>query len=430
MIQIDFQNVLSGAIGPRNGLEKRFLEGLLKKGQPLVKKVLDSANRSGYGFLGLPKDLVILREIEAFMKKRAIKWQNIVVLGIGGSALGGIALQESLLGNWHNLSGKPRLFFLDNIDPDFVSGLFSSIDLEKTLFIVVSKSGGTTEPMALYSVAQKELSSRFPKDWQKRFLFVTDPKEGLLREIGNKEKVKMFSIPTKVGGRFSVLTAAALLPAALAGIDIQKLQYGARQMLDYIRRAKGSDNPALLLACLQHHFDAKKGKPMVVMMPYGNRLFRIADWYRQLLAESIGKNPKTGPTPINALGTTDQHSQLQLYNEGPNDKWFIFMEALRPGIDQKLGKNLPKELGFLNGKGLDEILKASLQGTSESLAKNGRPNITLKLDQIDEETIGGLFMLFEFQVALLGLLYKVNAFDQPGVEQSKIITKKILSGKK
>ena len=214
------------------------------------------------------------------------------------------------------------------------------------------------------------------------------------------------------------------------GTDPFKLMAGAGEMLHAIRKGKGVGNPGLLLACLQHHFDTLKGKPMVVMLPYANRLFRFADWYRQLLAESIGKNPKTGPTPINALGTTDQHSQLQLYNEGPDNKWFIFMEALKPGADQKLGKNLPKEIGFLNGRSLDTILKASLQGTVGSLTKNGRPNITLKLDRIDEGVIGGLLMLFEFQVALLGLLYKVNAFDQPGVEQSKSITKKILSSEK
>jgi glucose-6-phosphate isomerase len=218
-----------------------------------------------------------------------------------------------------------------------------------------------------------------------------------------------------------------LLPAALAGINIRKLMAGAEKMLKTIRETKGEENPALLLACLQHLMDTKKGKPMVVLMPYGNRLFRMADWYRQLLAESIGKNLKTGPTPINALGTTDQHSQLQLYNEGPDNKWYIFMETLKPNRDLELGKKLPKELGFLNGRSMGEILKASLQGTSGSLTKKGRPNITLRIDQIDEETVGGLFMLFEFQVALLGLLYKVNAFDQPGVEESKRITKNLLS---
>jgi len=430
MIQIDFQNVLSGAIGPRNGLDKRFLEGLLKKCQPLVKKVLDSKTKPGYAFLGLPDDTKAIQEmVKSAKREQKRKWQNIVVLGIGGSALGGIALQEALLGANSNLNRSPRLFFVDNVDPDFVNSVFSLIDFRKTLFIVVSKSGGTTEPMALYSIVKKMLIRVEPKHYADHLIFVTDLHSGLLQKIGAKENIRVFGIPSKVGGRFSVLTAAALLPAALVGINIQKLVGGANKMMESIRKGKGIQNPALLLACLQHWMDTEKKKPMVVMMPYGNRLFRIADWYRQLLAESIGKNPKTGPTPINALGTTDQHSQLQLYNEGPDNKWFIFMEALKPGIDQKLGNNLPKEIGFLNGRSLDEILKASLQGTIGSLTKNGRPNITLKLDRISEESVGGLLMLLEFQVALLGLLYKVNAFDQPGVEQSKIITKKILSRK-
>ena len=166
------------------------------------------------------------------------------------------------------------------------------------------------------------------------------------------------------------------------------------------------------------------------MMPYSNQLFRIGDWYRQLLAESIGKNSKTGPTPINALGTTDQHSQLQLYSVGPNTKFFIFLRVLKFKNTLKLGNNLPKELDFLNKKTMNEIIDAALSGTAESLAVNKRPNITINIPKIDEENLGALFMLFEFQIALLGLLYKVNAFNQPGVEKSKLITKKILSKKK
>ncbi|MBI5421629.1 glucose-6-phosphate isomerase, partial [Candidatus Peregrinibacteria bacterium] len=319
-----------------------------------------------------------------------------------------------------------RLFFVDNVDPDWVAPLLAMVDFKKTLFIVVSKSGGTTEPMALYSVVRKKLGN----DFRKHLVFVTDPKEGLLRKLGEREKITMFDIPTKVGGRFSVLTAASMLPARLAGIDIAKIMFGARKMREMIQETKLEKNPALLLACLQFLLDTKKAKPMTVIMPYSNLLFRTADWYRQLLAESIGKNPKTGPTPINALGTTDQHSQLQLYNEGPANKWFVFLKVAKHASELKLGSNLPDEIGFLNGLGMEAILNASLEGTAEALAKNGKPNITLALEKIDEMEVGALMMLMEFQVALLGLLYKVDAFDQPGVEQSKKITKQILSGKR
>jgi glucose-6-phosphate isomerase len=198
-------------------------------------------------------------------------------------------------------------------------------------------------------------------------------------------------------------------------------------MLEIIKKSEPLENPALILALLQYLLDTKKQKIMTVMMPYGNCLFRFGDWYRQLLAESIGKNESTGPTPITALGTTDQHSQLQLYSEGRNNKWFIFLHVMKYINNPKLGNYLPKELNFLNKKKLGDVFDAAYVGTSESLAKNKRPNVTLNIPKINAEVLGGLFMLFEFQVALLGLLYKVDAFNQPGVEQSKIITKKILS---
>jgi glucose-6-phosphate isomerase len=426
MIHIDYQNVLRGAIGPKNGLDVVRLKTFLRKNEGLVKKMLSSEDQPGYAFLKLPEDEGAINKIEAFAKKNR-KWENIVVLGIGGSALGGIALQDALLGPLHNLGGKPRLFFVDNIDPDMVDALMGILDPRKTFLIVVSKSGGTTEPMALYNVFRKWLEEKIGARTASHWAFVTDPKVGILREWGEREGIAMFDIPPKVGGRFSVLSAAALLPTALAGIDIKKLLSGARTAKKMIRKKTAVDNPALLLACLQYLMDTEKGKIMTVMMPYSNLLFRVADWYRQLLAESIGKNKKVGPTPINALGATDQHSQLQLYNEGPEDKWIVFLETRKHRKEVVLGKNMPKEMKFLERRKMGEILKASYQGTARALAKNGRPNLTLSLDRIDAEILGALFMLLECQVALLGLLYKVDAFDQPGVEESKKITKKILS---
>jgi len=427
MIQIDIQNALDDKIGLRNGISKRVLNNFLKKKNPLVKTIFQSKNKSGYDFLNLPDDQNLLRKIKKFVSdQQKHKWDNIVVLGIGGSALGGIALKDALLGTYHYLQKKPHLFFVDNIDPNFVAELLSVIQLEKSLFIVISKSGGTTEPMALYSLIREKLLKKKIKNPQKHFVFVTDPKKGLLRPLGKKGNIPMFDIPQKVGGRFSVLSSVGLIPAALAGIDVTALLRGAKKMRELIKKSKSGDNPALILAALQFLLDRKKGKIMTVMMPYSNPLFRVSDWYRQLLSESIGKNSRTGPTPINALGTTDQHSQLQLYNEGPNNKWFIFLHVLKHTDPLKLGDHLPKKLDFLNGKKLSEVIDAAYHGTAESLAKNKRPNITLHIPKINAEIMGALFMLFEFQIALLGLMYKVDAFNQPGVEQSKLITKKIL----
>ena len=426
MLQIDYQNALKGKIGLRNGIGKRFFVNFCKKHDKFVKEVIRSRNKPGYAFLNLPDDQVLVRKIKKFVKdQQKNNWENIVVLGIGGSALGGIALRDALLSQYHYLDKKPHLFFVDNIDPDHVFQLLSSVKIEKSLFIVISKSGGTTEPMALYNLIKQKL----PKTYQKHLVFITNPKKGTLRKIGRKENIEMFDAPLKVEGRFSVLSTVGLVPAALAGIDISSLLRGAKKMREIIKKTNPEDNPALILASLQYLLDRQKKKNMTIMMPYSNNLFRFGDWYRQLLSESIGKNKKTGPTPINALGTTDQHSQLQLYNEGPNNKWIIFLHILKHNNDFKLGHNLPKELGFLNGKKMSEIIDAAYSGTAESLAKNKRPNITIHLPDIKPETIGALFMLFEFQIALLGHLYKVNAFNQPGVEESKKITKQILSKK-
>jgi glucose-6-phosphate isomerase len=430
MIGINIKNILSDKIGSDNGINSRVLLDFLKVNGALLDEIFKSKRGVSYGFINLPDDSVLINKIKKFaVSQKKKQWENIVVLGIGGSALGGIALRDALLGQYHLLDKKPHLFFLDNIDPDPVVQLLNLIKLEKSLFIIISKSGGTVEPMALYNAIKERLVKAKIKDFKKNLIFITDPKNGLLRTAGEKEKIYMFDVPTKVGGRFSVLSSVGLVPAALAGIDIIKLMNGAKKMREIIKKTAPIKNPALILATLQFMMDCKKNKHMTVMMPYSNLLFRLGDWYRQLLAESIGKNINTGPTPINALGTTDQHSQLQLYNEGPDDKWFIFLRVLKHKSDIKLGDSSPEKIAFLNGKKMSSILDAAYAGTSEALAKNKRPNITLDIPEVNAETLGGLFMLFEFQVALLGSLYKVDAFNQPGVEKSKQLTKEILSKK-
>ena len=291
MLHIDYQNALSDKIGLRDGISKAVFSNFLHKNQPLVKKVFQSKNKMGYAFLNLPDDQGVLRKIKKFAKnQQKNRWENIVVLGIGGSSLGGIALKEALLGSLSHLGKNPHLFFVDNIDPDYVMELLAKIRPEKSLFIVISKSGGTVEPMALYNLIRDKV-----KNPKKHFVFITDSKKGFLRKIGKREGIEMFDIPPKVGGRFSVLSSVGLLPAALADMDISALLKGARRMRDAIKTTKKEKNPALILASLQYLLDRKKGKEMTVMMPYSNPLFRVGDWYRQLLAESIGKNKSTGP---------------------------------------------------------------------------------------------------------------------------------------
>jgi len=411
-----------------HGLSEARLRSACKQKDTLVRQIFGMKDEAGYAFLALPDADANLKKIRAFVKEQTKnKWSTIVVLGIGGSALGAIAVRDALLSEF---SKGPKLYVLDNIDPAYTAELLDSLNLAKTLFVVISKSGTTTETMIQYGVIKERLVKKFPRDYQKHLVFVTDPKSGLLRQIAKAEKIAAFDIPPKIGGRFSVLTNVGLLPCALAGLDIGGLLKGAGAMRDTIKKTKGINNPALALAMIQFLLDKKRGKFMTVLMPYSNHLMRIGDWYRQLLAESIGKNKTSGPTPINALGTTDQHSQLQLYNDGPNNKFFIFMRLLKHAADPRVGKILPDEIGFLNGKKFSQALDASYCGTTEALTNHQRPNLTIEIPQVDAESIGALFMLFECQVALLGLLYRVDAFNQPGVEHSKIITKKILKTEK
>lgn len=404
------------------------IAALCRRSQPLVDALFGARGKAGHAFLDLPDDTALLRKIKSFAaREKKNGWENIVVLGIGGSALGLIALRDALLPPF---APKPRLFVLDNIDPDHTAALFSAIDFRKTLFIVISKSGETVEPMLLYGLVKERLEKTCPKDFRKHLIFITDPTQGLLRAIAEKEDIETFDVPAGVGGRFSVLSAVGLLPAALAGADIGGLLKGARAMRDRIKKEKSTENPALMLAAMQFVADREQGKPMTVLMPYSQRLFRLGDWYRQLLAESIGKNSLSGPTPLNALGTTDQHSQLQLYSDGPDNKWFIFMRVLRHDKNPRLGAALPAEMSFLNGHSMGEVMDAAYHGTAASLTEKGRSNVTLEIDRVNAENLGALFMLLECQVALLGDFYGVNAFDQPGVEASKIITKRILSSPK
>lgn len=421
-LQIENLSKVGGAHGVSEARFKRFCE----KKEALVQKIFSLKSKQGYAFLTLPDAEANLLKIKKYVKEQAKNdWKNIVVLGIGGSALGAIAVRDALKSEF---SKGPKLYVLDNIDPAYTAELLENLNLAKTLFVVISKSGTTTEPMIQYGVVKELLMKNFPHNYQKHLVFVTDPKGGLLRKIAKAETITAFDIPPKIGGRFSVLTNVGLLPCALAGIDISNLLKGAREMREAIKRSKGMSNPALALATAQFILDKKKKKSMTVLMPYSNYLFRMGDWYRQLLAESIGKGSGSGPTPINALGTTDQHSQLQLYSDGPNNKFFIFMRLLKHTKDPKVGTVLPDEIGFLNGKKFSEVIDAAYLGTSQALTKRKHPNITIEVPKVDAKAIGALFMLFEFQIALLGLFYKVDAFNQPGVEHSKKITKQILKG--
>lgn len=397
---------------------------------------LEKIHARKQGFYEIIEDTAVVEEIEAFAAKNKGKFSDIVVLGIGGSALGTICLRQSLKHLYENerKTDAPKLHVLDNIDPSLIAEIQDIIELESTLFIVVTKSGGTPETISQYFYFRKRIEDNglSPAD---HFVFITDPEKGLLRKVANEEGITSFEVPQNVGGRFSVLTPVGLLPAALIGININNLLEGAKEVKSSFLNKDKDANLPFQLAAVQHSL-GEEGKIINVIMPYSQRLIRFADWYKQLLGESIGKKldnegkvVNTGLTPVNALGATDQHSQSQLYNEGPNDKLFIFLRVEDFGVEIEI-PNLFKEdesLGYLNDLTFNKLIHTEMEGTLEALTKNERPNLTIEIDKVDEKALGELFLMFEAATAFLGEFYNINAFDQPGVELSKIITKELLS---
>jgi glucose-6-phosphate isomerase len=386
------------------------------------------------GFLSLPGDDSLHRQSTDFAARVRGRFDDVVVLGIGGSALGPIALRTALLApSWNSLSneqrgGQPRLHVLDNVDPHSIGALLDRLSLERSLFVVISKSGGTAETMAQYLVVRERLRAS-TKDAKEHLVFVTDPAKGALRDIAKAEGVPALDIPPAVGGRFSVLTPVGILPAALVGIDTTALLAGAGELAGQCAGTELRSNPAGLFATLEYLADTKLGRHIHVLMPYADPLRDLADWYVQLWAESLGKHRSpgdagVGPTPLGALGATDQHSKVQLFMEGPPDKTVTFIAVRELGSDiviPRLHSDV-KELGYLGGHRLGELLSIEQRATAGALARRGRPNMTIHVDRVDAHHLGALFMLLEIATIYAGELYGVDPLNQPGVELGKQFT--------
>jgi len=433
-LSLDYSGVMDSAIGAEHGLTPTELNALAEASSRIVTEVVGETP----GFLGILDDVEAIvgpvLETAAWAEGR---FDTVVVLGIGGSALGNIALHRALNHPWHNLvssaerGGRPRVFVVDNVDPAFVAGVLDIVDVKRTLFNVITKSGTTAETMSQFLIVRQMLIDALGDAHKDHVVATTDPQDGLLRQIADAEGYRTLSIPPTVGGRFSVLTPVGLLSAALAGIDIRALMRGACAMAERCRQADMAANPALVGAVTQYLLDTQKGKHISVMMPYSNALFGVADWFRQLWAESLGKirhqdgsTTHVGPTPVGALGATDQHSQIQLYREGPNDKVVTFIALRDYGRDVTIPEGFAEHSGiaYLGGRTLTELIQAERQATALALTDSGRPNMTVTVDSVRPETLGELFVMLEMQTAIAGKLYGINAYDQPGVEAGKVAT--------
>lgn len=418
--QLDTVNIQK--VDPAHGLSGHELQSK----DNALKNYLKQIENRKQGFYTVIDDKNVQQEIAAFCASAKGRYDHIVVLGIGGSALGPICIHEALGRIYGKREGIPELLVLDNIDPFLLAEAAETINPAKTLFLVITKSGTTPETLAQFFYFRKIVEE---KNLQiaDHFVFVTDADEGFLRKIATEEKITSFSIPRNVGGRFSVLTVVGLLPAALIGTDINQMLAGAREMRDSFLETEPAKNLPFQLALIQYLLYAK-GKKINVLFPYAQKLKRFADWYAQLLAESIGKNAETGITPVSALGVTDQHSQLQLYNEGPNDKFHIFLYPKNELSELPIPTPYKDEsIKFLNNLSFQKLLATEMEGTRQALTKNNRPNITIEMEKLDELSLGKLFMLFEGATAFLGEMFGIDAYNQPGVELSKKITKELLS---
>lgn len=412
----------------------------LVKLQPILSQAVEETAQEKPAFIKVLFDRNLMDAVED-LREWVLNFDSFVVIGIGGSSLGAAALANALRPlDWNYLSksergGYLKIFFLENVDPDYTASVLDRIDLRSTIFNVVSKSGSTAECLAHYQIIRGLLEIRGLKP-SEHIIFTTDPKKGLLRKIAERDKIVALDIPPELGGRFSVLSAVGLLPAMAIGVDVKALVDGAKDAYTKCVVLDVWKNPsAMMAACFYLH--KLRGRSITVMMPYSNRLYTLADWFRQLWAESLGKKYSLtgeivheGLTPIKALGVVDQHSQLQLYNEGPDDKTITFLEVekfdrevLIPSIHQD------EEIAYLGGKRMSELLRSELLGTERSLAFNGRPSMRVVFPSIDAYELGQFFMYYEFTTTLMGKLLKIDPFDQPGVELGKRITYSLMGRK-
>ena len=439
MIKLNYKNVTQDVIGSEYGLdiEREFSE-YAPKIENIIKELNSRKDKPGQWLqwmnLGYNEETVwYVKEYAAMVEGR---FDNILVLGIGGSALGGIAVTEALLKPYWNLlstsdrGNQPRIFFLDNIDPDQINALLNMLDLRRTLVNVITKSGSTAETMSQFMIIKDRMQQLLGDDYRKNIVATTDKQSGILRQIANEEGYKTFVVPDDVGGRFSVFSAVGLVPFALVGIDIDEIVEGVKIMDLALKNTDIWKNIAAQNALIHYLMDTKKGHYLSVMMPYSSRLKYVSDWYAQLWAESLGKNEDlqgnhvhVGQTPIKALGATDQHSQIQLYNEGPNDKIINFIRVEEfdttleiPNIFAYTG------IGYLGGKTINQLINAEADSTKVSLSDYARPTVTITLPRVDGYHIGQLLYMLEVQTAIAGALYNINAFNQPGVEQAKNYT--------
>jgi glucose-6-phosphate isomerase len=448
-LNFDYSHLLQEVIGFDHGvsldLDLARHEDLIQAAFAKIKEIREGAvleHGETVRFMSLPyQDSTKIESIVSWAEDVKKNYKTVVSLGIGGSYLGNKTLQDALRHPYHNeceeaREGYPQIYFAgDNLDPSRLKALMEVIDVKTTKFVMISKSGGTVEPMSSFAVVLDALREG-GGDIQKQITIVTDEKKGLLRGMADRYGWDSFIVPEGVGGRWTVLSEVGLLTAAATGINIQELLDGARAMDHLCKKQDLKENPSALYAFLHWLLYKNKGKYIAVMMPYSNALKSVGDWYVQLLAESLGKkyNRKgdivhEGRTPIPAVGTTDMHAQTQQHFEGKNIRVLTFLEIENYGQNSLVIPDVfadEKEISFIGNEKMERLLQVARVSNERSLASEGRPTCCLVLPELSPFYLGQLLYFLEYATAFEGELLNVNPYDQPGVEAYKKVMKEII----
>ena len=434
-IRFDYNDMMADFIG-----ENGITDSELSESEGLCKAAFDTFNaRRGKGMAGwteLPYEQEdVVKDILATAADIRKKFKYFVVLGIGGSALGPIAVFNAIKHLHYNdlpdeKRNGPKFYVEDNVDPERMAALLDVIELDKTMFNVITKSGSTSETMSQYLIIWDILVKKFGDKAKNHMIATTSATTGNLIKLAQKEHLKTFYIPDGVGGRFSELCPVGLLPAAVLGIDIEEMLAGAEYMDKRCDDHKLAANPAMSFALTQF-LAFNKGRNVSVMMPYADSLKLMADWYCQLWAESLGKAVKldgspafVGQTPVKSLGVTDQHSQVQLYTEGPFDKviTLIGVDKYRATVEIASGCEEFPNVNFLCGHTMNELISTEMVATEYALTQKGRMNNSIYLPEVNEFTLGELMFMLELATAYIGEMFSIDTFNQPGVEAGKNAT--------
>jgi len=423
MLTLDISGTLAKSITPSKGIPEQEFTGLKTSMKRYIEDWLKERQAGEHAWSMDPYDKRVLKQVKdiaAFAKAERIR--TVIWIGIGGSGLGPQVIQEFLEG-----PETVQFILLDSIDPAILALSMEVVDWKRAMVVVTSKSGGTLEPMSIFFLCYEQLKKARGAKAPQYTIAITDPHTGPLRSFALEESIEMLPIPPTVGGRYSIFTPVGLLPVALLGGNVDAFLRGAKEMDTRCQALDLMQNPAALLAATQFLLESKRDYTVRVIMPYAQRLESLGRWNQQLIAESLGKQELHNPVPLAAIGTQDQHSLLQQWMEGPRICWHLFIRE-----EEKVHLTVPQAVEesfqYIAGKSFGTLLDACYAGTSQALTQAKRPHATITLSTLDEHHLGELFFLLMTEVVLLGKLYRINPYGQPGVEAGKNITKALLHG--